>query len=144
MRWFNYLILLSHFILNYAKIDMNRNGCGDTKACLFKPAGCNPQLDCTIGLFLTSFLLSKIFLICFQFLINCKCKIKELKKLPKIQSFINFRHFNFLGIIFYVSEPNRLTVQMVAQSLLPTPNFQYIALGFSKDPLMVNNFMEFN
>lgn len=50
----------------FAKIDMNRNGCGDTKACLFKPAGCNPQLDCTIGILLNLFkkkhFLSKIFL----------------------------------------------------------------------------------
>ncbi|KHJ90675.1 hypothetical protein OESDEN_09477 [Oesophagostomum dentatum] len=27
-----------------------REGCGTTKACLFKPAGCDPNLDCTIGL----------------------------------------------------------------------------------------------
>lgn len=52
MRWLNFLLLILFF--NYgtdAKIDMNRNNCGDTKVCLFKPAGCNPQLDCTIGIF---------------------------------------------------------------------------------------------
>ncbi|PIO70655.1 hypothetical protein TELCIR_07483 [Teladorsagia circumcincta] len=28
----------------------NREGCGTTKACLFKPSGCDPNLDCTLGL----------------------------------------------------------------------------------------------
>ncbi|TMS37857.1 hypothetical protein L596_004702 [Steinernema carpocapsae] len=28
---------------------MSREGCGETKGCLFKPAGCDPSLDCTIA-----------------------------------------------------------------------------------------------
>ncbi|KAK0398281.1 hypothetical protein QR680_002512 [Steinernema hermaphroditum] len=30
--------------------EMSRDGCGETKGCLFKPAGCNPNLDCTIAI----------------------------------------------------------------------------------------------
>uniref|UniRef100_A0A1I7ZPR1 DOMON domain-containing protein n=1 Tax=Steinernema glaseri TaxID=37863 RepID=A0A1I7ZPR1_9BILA len=30
--------------------EMSRAGCGETKGCLFKPAGCNPNLDCTIAI----------------------------------------------------------------------------------------------
>jgi hypothetical protein len=76
-----------------AKIDMNRDGCGETKGCLFKPAGCIPSLDCTIG------------------------------------------------IIFFVSGPNRLTVQLVATSLLPAPPLQYIAVGFSHDAEMGDDYV---
>uniref|UniRef100_A0A915EHE5 Uncharacterized protein n=1 Tax=Ditylenchus dipsaci TaxID=166011 RepID=A0A915EHE5_9BILA len=67
---------------------MNRSGCGETKGCLFKPAGCDPQLDCT------------------------------------------------LGIVFYVTEPNQLRIQMVAQSLFASTTVPYLAVGFSKDALM--------
>ncbi|KAI1715452.1 ferric-chelate reductase 1 [Ditylenchus destructor] len=86
-------VFLCNFATVEARIDMNRNGCGETKGCMFKPAGCDPQLDCT------------------------------------------------LGIIFFVSESNKLTVQMVAQSLLPAPPLQYIAVGFSKDALMGDDFV---
>ncbi|KAH7729597.1 Protein Y57G11A.4 [Aphelenchoides avenae] len=72
---------------------MNRDGCGETKGCLFKPAGCIPNLDCT------------------------------------------------MGIIFYVSGANKLTVQLVATSLLPAPQLQYIAIGFSHDPTMGDDFV---
>ncbi|KJH49281.1 hypothetical protein DICVIV_04603 [Dictyocaulus viviparus] len=65
-----------------------RDGCGKTKACLFKPLGCDPNLDCTIGL------------------------------------------------VFFVVGPNKLRVEMVATSLIPTVQQQYIAIGFSDDPLM--------
>ncbi|CAI4228430.1 unnamed protein product [Auanema sp. JU1783] len=32
-----------------AAIFTNKTGCGTTKACLFKPNGCDPNLDCTTG-----------------------------------------------------------------------------------------------
>jgi len=71
---------------------MDREGCGETKGCLFKPAGCDPMRDCTIG------------------------------------------------IIFYVSGPNLLTIQVVALGLSPTPSLQYIGIGFSHDSNMVGLF----
>uniref|UniRef100_A0A7E4VC55 DOMON domain-containing protein n=1 Tax=Panagrellus redivivus TaxID=6233 RepID=A0A7E4VC55_PANRE len=67
---------------------MDREGCGETKGCLFKPAGCDPMRDCTIG------------------------------------------------IIFYVSGLNLLSIQVVATMLLPPPPLQYIAIGFSQDSSM--------
>uniref|UniRef100_A0AC34RIT2 Secreted protein n=1 Tax=Panagrolaimus sp. JU765 TaxID=591449 RepID=A0AC34RIT2_9BILA len=67
---------------------MNREGCGETKGCLFKPAGCDPMRDCTIA------------------------------------------------VIFYVSGPNFLTIQVAALTLLPPPTLQYIAIGFSHDSIM--------
>ncbi|KAE9419136.1 hypothetical protein Angca_004222, partial [Angiostrongylus cantonensis] len=65
-----------------------RDGCGKTKACLFKPVGCNPNLDCTIGL------------------------------------------------IFFVVGPNQLRIEMVATSLIPSVQQQYVAIGFSNDTIM--------
>ncbi|KHN82578.1 Putative ferric-chelate reductase 1 -like protein [Toxocara canis] len=67
---------------------MSRMGCGETKGCLFKPAGCDPALDCTIAL------------------------------------------------IFFVDGPNSLRIEMMAQSLIPPPPLQYIAIGFSNDDSM--------
>uniref|UniRef100_A0AC34GU31 DOMON domain-containing protein n=1 Tax=Panagrolaimus sp. ES5 TaxID=591445 RepID=A0AC34GU31_9BILA len=67
---------------------MDRDGCGEIKGCLFKPAGCDPMRDCTIG------------------------------------------------IIFYVSGQNLLTIQVVATIQLPPPPLQYIAIGFSRDSSM--------
>uniref|UniRef100_A0A0R3PF10 Ig-like domain-containing protein n=1 Tax=Angiostrongylus costaricensis TaxID=334426 RepID=A0A0R3PF10_ANGCS len=68
-----------------------RDGCGKTKACLFKPAGCDPNLDCTIGL------------------------------------------------IFSVVGPNKLRIEMVATSLIPSVQQQYIAIGFSNDTIMASS-----
>lgn len=68
---------------------MDRLGCGETKGCLFKPAGCDPSLDCTIAL------------------------------------------------IFFVDGPNSLRIEMMAQSLIPPPPLQYIAIAFSNDEAMV-------
>lgn len=31
---------------------VNQTGCGSEKMCLFKPAGCDPNLDCTVGVVL--------------------------------------------------------------------------------------------
>ncbi|KAI6216022.1 hypothetical protein M3Y94_00454300 [Aphelenchoides besseyi] len=73
--------------------DMSRAGCGESKGCLFRPAGCNPMLDCT------------------------------------------------LGMIFYVSGPNKLTVELTATSLVPPPPLQYIAIGFSHDSLMGDDYV---
>ncbi|KAI6233895.1 DOMON domain-containing protein [Aphelenchoides fujianensis] len=73
--------------------DMTRAGCGETKGCLFRPAGCDPQVDCT------------------------------------------------LGMIFFVSGPNKLTVQLTATSLVPPPPLQYIAIGFSHDSLMADDYV---
>uniref|UniRef100_A0A0M3I5M4 DOMON domain-containing protein n=1 Tax=Ascaris lumbricoides TaxID=6252 RepID=A0A0M3I5M4_ASCLU len=67
---------------------MDRLGCGETKGCLFKPAGCDPSLDCTIAL------------------------------------------------IFFVDGPNSLRIEMMAQSLIPPPPLQYIAIAFSNDEAM--------
>ncbi|VDM77932.1 unnamed protein product [Strongylus vulgaris] len=72
---------------------ISRDGCGTTKACLFKPAGCDPNLDCTIGL------------------------------------------------IFFVVGPNKLRVEMVATSLIPAVQQQYIAIGFSNDNTMGEDFV---
>uniref|UniRef100_A0AC35TLI4 DOMON domain-containing protein n=1 Tax=Rhabditophanes sp. KR3021 TaxID=114890 RepID=A0AC35TLI4_9BILA len=72
---------------------LSRDGCGETKACLFKPPGCDPNLDCT------------------------------------------------MGAMFSVVGPNQLKIQLVAQSLIPTPNLQYIAIGFSKDALMGEDYV---
>lgn len=71
-----------------------REGCGTTKACLFKPAGCDPNLDCTIGL------------------------------------------------IFFVTGPNKLRVEMVATSLIPAVQQQYIAIAFSNDSIMVSRLVD--
>ncbi len=30
--------------------ELNQTGCDRVKTCLFKPIGCNPALDCTIGI----------------------------------------------------------------------------------------------
>ncbi|CAJ0603832.1 unnamed protein product [Cylicocyclus nassatus] len=79
--------------LTDAEVLMNRDGCGTTKACLFKPAGCDPNLDCTIGL------------------------------------------------IFFVVGENQLRVEMVATSLIPSVQQQYIAIGFSNDPMMGEDFV---
>ncbi|VDL74597.1 unnamed protein product [Nippostrongylus brasiliensis] len=76
-----------------AAVLMNREGCGTTKACLFKPAGCDPNLDCTIGL------------------------------------------------IFFVEGPNKLRVEMVATSLIPAVQQQYIAIAFSNDTIMGGDFV---
>lgn len=76
-----------------AAVLMNREGCGTTKACLFKPAGCDPNLDCTIGL------------------------------------------------IFFVTGPNKLRVEMVATSLIPAVQQQYIAIAFSNDSIMGEDFV---
>ena len=72
---------------------MDRHGCGETKGCLFKPAGCNPMLDCSIA------------------------------------------------IMFYVSGRNKLTIQMTAESLVPAPSLQYVAIGFSEDMFMGEDFV---
>uniref|UniRef100_A0A0K0CZM3 DOMON domain-containing protein n=1 Tax=Angiostrongylus cantonensis TaxID=6313 RepID=A0A0K0CZM3_ANGCA len=71
-------------ILTEGELLMNRDGCGKTKACLFKPVGCNPNLDCTIGL------------------------------------------------IFFVVGPNQLRIEMVATSLIPSVQQQYVAIGYVK------------
>lgn len=41
-------LLLTTFAI---ALEIDRKECGETKGCLFKPAGCDPQLDCTIGIF---------------------------------------------------------------------------------------------
>ncbi|XGW27551.1 hypothetical protein V3C99_007840 [Haemonchus contortus] len=76
-----------------AEVLMNRDGCGTTKACLFKPSGCDPNLDCTIGL------------------------------------------------IFFVVGPNQLRLEMVATSLIPAVQQQYIAIAFSNDAIMGDDFV---
>ncbi|KAJ1372137.1 hypothetical protein KIN20_034214 [Parelaphostrongylus tenuis] len=83
---------LAVFVIG-AELSMNRDGCGKTKACLFKPAGCDPNLDCTIGL------------------------------------------------IFYVVGPNQLRIEMVATSLMPPVDQQYIAIAFSNDTIMGDDFV---
>lgn len=42
-----------------------------------------------------------------------------------------------IAVIFWVSGPNQLTVQMAATVLQPHPLLQYVAIGFSKDQIMV-------
>jgi len=86
------LVLIFSQLIN-GEIFLDRNGCGKTKGCFFKPAGCDPQLDCT------------------------------------------------LGVIFFVSGQNKLTVQMVSQVMTPPPNFQYMAIGFSEDSKMGDDFV---
>jgi hypothetical protein len=87
---FVFLSLLCNFTsMTFSQlVQMNRDGCGEVKGCLFKPAGCDPMRDCTIG------------------------------------------------IIFYVSGQNLLTIQVVATIQLPPPPLQYIAIGFSRDSSM--------
>ncbi|CEF70927.1 DOMON domain-containing protein [Strongyloides ratti] len=91
------LIFLLVTIIGLSKSDLavklTRDGCGETKACLFKPPGCDPSLDCT------------------------------------------------MGAMFTVVGPNQLKVQLVAQSLIPTPSLQYIAIGFSKDATMGDDYV---
>uniref|UniRef100_A0A0N4Z7U5 DOMON domain-containing protein n=1 Tax=Parastrongyloides trichosuri TaxID=131310 RepID=A0A0N4Z7U5_PARTI len=81
------------FITADSAVKLSRDGCGETKACLFKPPGCDPNLDCT------------------------------------------------MGAMFTVVGPNQLKVQLVAQSLIPTPPLQYIAIGFSKDATMGDDYV---
>ncbi|EYB99388.1 hypothetical protein Y032_0123g1178 [Ancylostoma ceylanicum] len=87
------VLLLATAIVTNSEVLMNREGCGTTKACLFKPAGCDPNLDCTIGL------------------------------------------------IFFVVGRNKLRVEMVATSLIPAVQQQYIAIAFSHDPIMGEDFV---
>ncbi|CAD5225288.1 unnamed protein product [Bursaphelenchus xylophilus] len=88
-------IILSLALLSPAQaaIELTRNGCGETKGCLFRPSGCDPMVDCTIGM------------------------------------------------IFYVSGPNELTVQLTATSLMPQPQLQYIAVGYSHDSVMGDDYV---
>ncbi|ETN86770.1 hypothetical protein NECAME_16142, partial [Necator americanus] len=86
-------ILTISLMVTNSEVLMNREGCGTTKACLFKPSGCDPNLDCTIGL------------------------------------------------IFFVVGPNKLRVEMVATSLIPAVQQQYIAIAFSHDPQMGEDFV---
>lgn len=46
-----------------------------------------------------------------------------------------------MGAMFTVVGPNQLKVQLVAQSLIPTPPLQYIAIGFSKDASMGDDYV---
>src|SRR4051794_8531696 len=84
-----FLILHNVIQLILGQVIMTRDGCGETKGCLFKPAGCDPMRDCT------------------------------------------------QSIIFYVSGPNMLMIQLSATSLVPPPPLQYMAVAFSKDLAMV-------
>ena len=73
------LILVVGTIVSNGSIFLDRNGCGKTKGCLFKPAGCgnyiafsqfheglhlffqsDPQLDCSIGKLIFNFILNGI------------------------------------------------------------------------------------
>lgn len=71
---------------------MDKSKCGHSALCMFQPAGCNPKLDCTLGLILS---------------INDNDTI--------------------------------LQIQSVAQKLFPPVALQYIAIGFSKDKIMVSH-----
>uniref|UniRef100_A0A0N5C6L0 DOMON domain-containing protein n=1 Tax=Strongyloides papillosus TaxID=174720 RepID=A0A0N5C6L0_STREA len=97
MKQFYQISFVLVTILSLTKSDpaikLTRDGCGETKACLFKPPGCDPSLDCT------------------------------------------------MGAMFTVVGPNQLKVQLVAQSLIPTPALQYIAIGFSKDATMGDDYV---
>uniref|UniRef100_A0A1I7XJV7 Dihydrolipoyl dehydrogenase, mitochondrial n=1 Tax=Heterorhabditis bacteriophora TaxID=37862 RepID=A0A1I7XJV7_HETBA len=86
----NMYLLLSALLFTVAvtELTMDKNGCGTTKACLLKPAGCDPNLDCTIG------------------------------------------------IMLYMTGPNQLRIEMVAQTLIPVVQQQYVAVAFSHDPVM--------
>lgn len=46
-----YIIFFIKFITISAELQMNSSGCDKTKSCMFKPNGCDPQLDCTLGNF---------------------------------------------------------------------------------------------
>ncbi|CAK5085422.1 unnamed protein product [Meloidogyne enterolobii] len=87
------LFLFLRLNFNVVGMDLDRNGCGKTKGCLFRPNGCNPMLDCAIA------------------------------------------------IVFTISGKNQLYIQMAAQSIYPPPPLQYIAIGFSHDKLMGNDFV---
>jgi hypothetical protein len=84
-----FLILHNVIQIIFGQVLMTRDGCGETKGCLFKPAGCDPMRDCT------------------------------------------------QSIIFYVSGPNLMMIQLSATSLVPPPPLQYMAVAFSKDLAMV-------
>ncbi|KAF7639877.1 DOMON domain-containing protein [Meloidogyne graminicola] len=86
-------ILFPYLNSDVIGVDMDRNGCGETKGCLFRPNGCDPMLDCTIA------------------------------------------------IVFTISGRNQLYIQMTAQSLYPPPSLQYIAIGFSHDKQMGDDFV---
>ncbi|PIO63343.1 hypothetical protein TELCIR_15057, partial [Teladorsagia circumcincta] len=98
-------------------------GCGTTKACLFKPSGCDPNLDCTLGL---------IF-----FGEGCgttkACLFKPSGCDPNLDC--------TLGLIFFVVGPNQLRVEMVGTSLIPAVPQQYIAIAFSNDAIMGDDFV---
>ncbi|CAI5449334.1 unnamed protein product [Caenorhabditis angaria] len=70
---------------------MNSTGCGTTKICLFKPRGCNPNMDCTTG------------------------------------------------VILEVVGENQMKVQMVAATIVPPVQQQYVAIAFSDDQQMGND-----
>lgn len=42
---------LAFFNFSSNAVQMTREGCGESKGCLFRPAGCDPMVDCTLGKF---------------------------------------------------------------------------------------------
>ncbi|EGT53998.1 hypothetical protein CAEBREN_08225 [Caenorhabditis brenneri] len=72
-------------------IFINSTGCGTTKMCMFRPRGCDPNLDCTIGVTLS------------------------------------------------IIGKNQMKVQMVAATIIPPVQQQYVAIAFSHDRSMGND-----
>lgn len=42
-----------NWTLQLCASSLNQTGCGGTKGCLFKPTGCDPATDCTVGVVFT-------------------------------------------------------------------------------------------
>ncbi|CAI2352374.1 unnamed protein product [Caenorhabditis sp. 36 PRJEB53466] len=84
------VFLLIHVVI-INSIYINSTECGRTKMCLFRPLGCDPNLDCTIGVALS------------------------------------------------IIGPNQMKVQMVAATIVPPVQQQYVAIAFSHDTYMGND-----
>ncbi|CAP38334.1 Protein CBG21575 [Caenorhabditis briggsae] len=87
----SFVLILCALVVVSNGIHVNTTGCGTSKVCIFRPRGCDPNLDCTIGVTLS------------------------------------------------VIGPNQMKVQMVAATIYPPVQQQYVAIAFSHDRAMGND-----
>jgi hypothetical protein len=45
----SFVTILLCLSLTNGAVQMSRQGCGQSKGCLFRPVGCDPMVDCTLG-----------------------------------------------------------------------------------------------
>ncbi|VDO37013.1 unnamed protein product [Haemonchus placei] len=169
-------------------LNLFRDGCGTTKACLFKPSGCDPNLDCTIGLIffvvgpnqlrmemVATSLIPAVQqqYIAIAFSNDAIMQLTKAEQTRPLLFIVNEWAFLLItlplnlfrdgcgttkaclfkpsgcdpnldctiGLIFFVVGPNQLRMEMVATSLIPAVQQQYIAIAFSNDAIMGDDFV---